>query len=53
MGFNLIEMGKLKEAEKQFKESLKALPKNSTAIAELQYIKEQMAKTGKYILCQV
>lgn len=47
MGFNLIEMGKLKEAEKMFKQSLKILPKNSVATAELQYIKEQMAKSSK------
>ncbi len=47
MGFNLIEMGKLDEAEKLFEQSLKVLPNNSSALSELQYIKEQRAKSGK------
>lgn len=44
MGFALIELGKLDEAEKLFKESLKLVPKNPSALNELQYIKEQRGK---------
>jgi tetratricopeptide (TPR) repeat protein len=43
MGFSLIEMGKLDDAETKFKQSLKLEPKNPSAKHELQYIKEQRA----------
>jgi tetratricopeptide (TPR) repeat protein len=47
MGFNMIEMGKLDDAEKMFKQSLKLLPGHKGSLSELQYIKEQRAKPGK------
>ena len=44
MGFCLIELGKLDEAEKMFKDSLKLVPENQTALNEIGYIKELRAK---------
>ena len=44
MGFCLIELGKLDEAEKMFNESLKLTPENQTALNEIGYIKELRAK---------
>jgi tetratricopeptide (TPR) repeat protein len=44
MGFTLIELGKLDEAEKMLKLSLKLQPNNAGAKNELDYIKEQRAK---------
>ena len=40
MGFALIELGKLDEAEKMFKKSLKLMPGHPSALSELQYIKD-------------
>ena len=40
MGFALIELGKLDEAEKMFKKSLKLMPGHPGALPELQYIKD-------------
>jgi tetratricopeptide (TPR) repeat protein len=47
MGFNLIEMGKLDEAEAKMKESLVVEPGNEGAKNELAYIKQERAKLGK------
>ena len=44
MGFALIEQGKLDEAEKKYKESLKADPDNKLALSELEYIKKLKAE---------
>jgi tetratricopeptide (TPR) repeat protein len=44
MGFALIELGNLDEAEKMFKQSLKLQPGHAGAKNELDYIKEQRAK---------
>jgi tetratricopeptide (TPR) repeat protein len=44
MGFALIELGKLDEAEKMFKLSLKLQPDHAGAKNELDYIEEQRAK---------
>ena len=44
MGFAMIELGKLDEAEKLFTQSLKLLPKHAGALSELQYIADQRRK---------
>jgi tetratricopeptide (TPR) repeat protein len=44
VGFGLIELGKLDEAEASFQESLKHAPNHPTALAELDYIKQLRAK---------
>jgi tetratricopeptide (TPR) repeat protein len=44
MGFNLIEMGKLDDAEMLMNQSLKLEPESQAAKNELQYITEQRAK---------
>jgi tetratricopeptide (TPR) repeat protein len=46
MGFNLIEMGKLEQAEALMNQSLKLEPDSQAAKNELQYIAEQRAKTA-------
>jgi tetratricopeptide (TPR) repeat protein len=47
MGFNLIELGNLDEAEKLMRQSLKLDPESRVARIELQYIAEQRAKAAK------
>jgi tetratricopeptide (TPR) repeat protein len=44
MGFAMIELGKLDEAEQLFQDSLKLIPKHSGALNELEYIKNQRKK---------
>ena len=44
MGFCLIELGKLDEAEKMFTDSLKLAPGSPSALNEIGYIKELQAK---------
>jgi len=44
MGFTLIELGRLDDAEARFTESLKLQPDNRGALSELRYIKEQRAR---------
>lgn len=44
MGFCLIELGKLDEAEKMFTDSLKLAPGNPSALNEIGYIQELRAK---------
>jgi hypothetical protein len=44
MGFNLIELGKLDEAEKVLTECLKLTPNDQKVKDELQYVREQRAK---------
>jgi tetratricopeptide (TPR) repeat protein len=44
MAFALIEMGRLDEAEKIFKDCLKADPNDQKAIQELQYIAQEKAR---------
>ena len=40
MGFSLIELNRLNEAEQAFNQSLEIDPKNSVALNELAYIKK-------------
>lgn len=40
MGFNLIELGKLDDAEKKFREALAYNAKDKTALSEIEYIKQ-------------
>jgi tetratricopeptide (TPR) repeat protein len=44
MGFTLIELGRLDDAQRQFDASLKLEPGNRAALSELQYIREQRAR---------
>ena len=46
MGFNLIELGRLDDAERLFLDSLKVEPDSPAALNELKYIAEQRAKIG-------
>ncbi len=48
MGFNLIELGKLDEAEVLMTESLKLEPENQAAKSELAYVAKQRAKAAIY-----
>jgi tetratricopeptide (TPR) repeat protein len=43
-GYVLVELGKLDEAEKKYKQCLAANPKDTKAKAELEYVREQKAK---------
>ena len=43
-GFCLIKLGKLDEAEKMFKDSLKLVPENKMVLNEISYIRELRAK---------
>lgn len=46
MGFALIELGRLDDAERQFNASLKIEPNSPAALSELKYIAEQRAGAG-------
>lgn len=46
MGYDLIELGKLDEAEKLFNQCLALFPDDQKVKSELQYIREQRAKTS-------
>ena len=46
MGYTLIELGRLDEAERKFDESLRLEPGSRAALSELQYIKEQRARAA-------
>ena len=47
LGFTLIELNELDEAEKQFKESLTLEPGNATALNELKYIEQVRAERAR------
>jgi len=44
LGYVLVELGKLDEAEKQYQQCIAANPNDTKAKAELQYVREQKAK---------
>jgi len=44
LGYVLVELGKLDEAEKKYQQCIAANPNDSKAKAELQYVREQKAK---------
>ena len=44
LGYVLVELGKLDEAEKKYQQCLAANPNDAKAKAELQYVREQKAK---------
>jgi tetratricopeptide (TPR) repeat protein len=47
IGYVLVELGKLDEAEKKYQECLADNPKDSRAAEELQYVRNRKAKRGK------
>lgn len=46
LGYVLVELGKLDEAEKKYQQCIATNPNDSKAKAELQYVREQKAKKG-------
>jgi tetratricopeptide (TPR) repeat protein len=46
LGYVLVEVGKLDEAEKKYQQCIAANPNDTKAKAELQYVREQKAKRG-------
>jgi len=44
VGYVLVELGKLDEAEKKYEQCLKENPKDSKAAAELEYVRQRKAK---------
>jgi tetratricopeptide (TPR) repeat protein len=47
LGYVLVELGKLDEAEKKYQQCIAANPNDTKAKAELQYVREQKAKKGR------
>jgi tetratricopeptide (TPR) repeat protein len=47
LGYVLVELGKLDEAEKKYQQCIAADPNDTKAKAELQYVREQKAKKGR------
>lgn len=47
LGYVLVELGKLDEAEKEYQQCISANPADAKAKAELQYVREQKAKRGR------
>jgi len=47
LGYVLVELGKLDEAEKKYQQCITTNPNDTKAKAELQYVREQKAKKGR------
>jgi Flp pilus assembly protein TadD len=48
LGYVLVEMGKLNEAEKKYQQCLAADPKDTKAAQELEYVRGLRAKTKSH-----
>ena len=47
LGYVLVELGKLDEAEEKYQQCIAANPNDAKAKAELQYVREQKARKGR------